>query len=86
MTRRTIEAYEAALDYVNQNLIELADIIIDFENAMRAALKRVCPNLSIYGCLFHFMQAITRKVASMSALFELVRTNPDAKFLLRKFQ
>lgn len=88
MTRRTIESYEAALNFVHENLIELegAGIIIDFENAMRTALKRVCPNLPVYGCLFHFVQATTRKVASMSALFELVRTNPEAKFLLRKFQ
>lgn len=88
MTRRTIEAYEAAISFVNENLIELeaAGIIIDFENATRTAVKRVCPNLRVHGCLFHFMQAITRKVASMSTLFQLVRTNPEARCLLRKFQ
>lgn len=90
MTRRTIEAYEAALRYAN-TLIELdsqytAGIIIDFENAMRTALKNVCPNIRVHGCLFHFMQAITRKVPSIPALFELVRNNEDARFLLRKFQ
>lgn len=90
MTRRTIEAYEAALRYAN-TLIELdsqytAGIIIDFENAMRTALKNVCPNIRVHGCLFHFMQAITRKVASIPALFELVRNNEDARFLLSKFQ
>lgn len=90
MTRRTIEAYEAALRYAN-TLIELdsqytAGIIIDFENAMRTALKNVCPNIRVHGCLFHFMQAITRKVASIPTLFELVRNNDDARFLLRKFQ
>lgn len=88
MTRRTIEAYVAALDFVNQNLFELKGkgIIIDFENAMRAALKKVSPDLPVYGCLFHFMQALTRQMKSINALYELIRTNVDAKFLFRKFQ
>lgn len=88
MTRRTICAYAAALSFVNQKLIELdgLGIIIDFENAMRLALKIVCPNLPIYGCLFHYMQALQRKIKSIPSLFQLIRTNPDAKFLFRKFQ
>lgn len=88
MTRRTTEAYVAALEFVNQNLIEIngCGIIIDFENAMRAALKKVSPEIRVHGCLFHFMQAITRQMASMKSLYELIRTNADAKFLFRKFQ
>lgn len=88
MTRRTIEAYVAALSFVDTNLIKLQGkgIIIDFEDAMRSALRRVSPDLPIFGCLFHFMQALQRKMKSMTTLFELVRTNEDAKFLFRKFQ
>lgn len=88
MTRRTIEAYVAAPSFINQNLLELqgAGIIIDFEDAMRSALKKVSPNIPIYGCLFHYMQALQRKMKSMTALFDLIRTNTDAKFLFRKFQ
>lgn len=88
MSRRTTEAYEAAINFVNQNLIEMdgSGIIIDFENAMRTALKMACPNLPIHGCLFHFMQAISRKMRSMKTLYDLIRTNEDAKFIFRKFQ
>lgn len=88
MTRRTIEAYFSALEFVNQNLFGLkgAGIIIDFENAMRAALKKISPDLRVYGCLFHFMQALTRQMQSMNALYELIRTNVDAKILFRKIQ
>lgn len=88
MSKRTTVAYIAALNFVHQNLIELqrAGIIIDFENAMRAALKKVAPNLPVFGCLFHYNQALHRKMASMTTLFNLIRSNQDAKFVFRKFQ
>lgn len=88
MTRRTIEAYVAALQYIDQYLIELKGdgIIIDFENAMRAAMKKVSPDIRIYGCLFHYMQALTRQMVSMKPLYDLIRANADAKFIFRKFQ
>lgn len=88
MSRRTIAAYTAALNFIQDNLIELqgAGIIIDFELAMRAALKKVAPNIPLYGCLFHHMQALYRKMASMPTLFNLIRSNQEAKFVFRKFQ
>lgn len=88
MTRRTIDAYTSALNFVKKNIIDLdgaAGIIIDYENAMRIALKNVFPNIPVYGCLFHFTQALYRKMASMPELFKIVRSNQDAKFLFRKF-
>lgn len=88
MTRRTIEAYVAALKYVHLNLIALngSGIIIDFESAMRASLKIVVPDLKIYGCWFHHVQALRRMMASMKDLFELLRTNREAKTIFRKIQ
>lgn len=87
MNRRTTEAYVNALKFINQNIIELeGGIIIDFENAMRAALKIVCPNLAILGCLFHHCQALQRKMKSMPELFQLIRTNEKARTLFRKIQ
>lgn len=86
MTRRTTEAYVAALKYVNDNIFELIGrgIIIDFEKAMRSSLKKVSP-MPVYGCWFHFAQALRRKMKSMSDLYELIRNNEDAKILFRKF-
>lgn len=88
MTHRTTDAYVAALKKVNDEIIELkgSGIIIDFENAMRAALKIVAPNLPIFGCWFHYNQALRRMMTSIKPLFDLIRTNDDAKLLFRKFQ
>lgn len=88
MSRRTTQAYVSALKYVHENLIELEGqgIIIDFESAMRAALKIVVPHLPIFGCWFHHVQALRRMMTTMKELHELIRTNLDAKTLFRKFQ
>lgn len=88
MKRRTTEAYVNAFKFIDEKIIELigSGIIIDFENAMRAALKIVCPNLPILGCLFHYVQAIQRKMKSIPELYLLIRTNEKAKFIFRKIQ
>lgn len=88
MTRRTTEAYVAALKYVHENLIELngKGIITDFECSMRASLEKVVPLLKVYGCWFHHCQALRRILASIKSLFELVRTNDAAKTIFRQFQ
>lgn len=88
MSKRTTEAYINALRYVNDNLLQLEGkgIIMDFEKAMRAAMRVVAPNLPSYGCFFHHVQALTRKMRSFSALFELIRDNEEARALFRKFQ
>lgn len=88
MSRRTTDAYAAALQYVNDNIIELngRGIIIDFEKAMRAGIRKVSPNIPILGCWFHFAQALRRKMASFPNLFTLIRNNPAAKVIFRKFQ
>lgn len=88
MTRRTTAAYVNALEYVNENLLPLEGegIVLDFEKAMRAALKIVAPNLPAHGCFFHHVQALLRKMMSMPDLFQLIRTNVEAKALFRKFE
>lgn len=88
MTRRTIEAYIAALRYVHEYLISLRGrgFIIDFEKAMRIALHKVDDSLNILGCWFHFCQALRRKVASLKDLFKLQKENIEARNIIRKFQ
>lgn len=91
MSRRTKEAYVSALKYVHDNLIPLVGkgIIIDFEKAMRAALYEVTPDSmhkNILGCWFHMCQAVRRKIASLKELYELIRTEPVAKNIFRRFQ
>lgn len=88
MTRRTTEAYVSALKYVHTYLIPLfgKGFIIDFEKAMRSALRRVVPNVKVIGCWFHFCQAVRRKAASMKNLFELIRTDSEVNLFFRRFQ
>lgn len=88
MSKRTIEAYVRALNYVHENLIPLVGkgTIIDFEAAMRAAIKQVNPELKVYGFWFHFCQSLRRRVASMKELFELIRTDSISKDIFRRFQ
>lgn len=88
MTKRTVQAYIGALKYVHEKLIELVGqgIIIDFEQAMRTAIKTLFPELAVFGCWFHHCQALRRAVASNKKLFHLIRNNPDAKLLFRQFQ
>lgn len=88
MSKRTTEAYDAALKYIHKNLIPLvgSGIIIDFEKAMRAALRNLNTTIKIYGCWFHFCQALRQKAASMKDLFELIRNNQSTKDIFRRFQ
>lgn len=77
MTRKTEKAYKHALQYVNDNIFRLQceATITDFEVAMRQAIRKVVPGVKQLGCWFHYAQAIRRKVATLSELFELVRTD-----------
>lgn len=88
MTRRTIEAYKCALKYVHNNIIPLfgKGFIIDYEKAMRRALREVVPNVKVLGYWFHFCQAVRRNAASMKNLFELIRSDPEVNLLFRRFQ
>lgn len=88
MSRKTKEAYFNLLKYVHEELIELNEsgIIIDFEKAERGAISELQMGIRIFGCWFHFCQALRRKIASMQELFQLVRTDGMAKHLFLKFQ
>lgn len=67
MSKRTTQAYIAALTYIHQNLISLhgSGFIIDFEAAMRTAILSVVPAANVIGCWFHFCQCLRRKMASL---------------------
>lgn len=88
MSRKTTKAYYSALKYIHENLIEIAGagIIIDFEKAERLAISKLNTGITIYGCWFHFCQALRRMVATMGELFELVRTDEKAQTIFLQFQ
>lgn len=53
---------------------------------MRTSLKTVFPELLIFGCLFHYCQALNRRMRSMPELFLLIRMNDTARNIFRKIQ
>lgn len=79
MSKRTTQAYIAALTYIHQNLISLngSGFIIDFEAAMRTAILRVVPAANVIGCWFHFCQCLRRKMASLPNLFDALRNDEN---------
>lgn len=88
MSNRTTEAYKTVFNYIHENVLSLdaGAIITDFEYALRNALKATVPSTPLLGCWFHHCQALRKKVASLSDLFELTKRNKEAKILYRKFQ
>lgn len=88
MSRKTTEAYFNILKYVDEELLPLSGsgIIIDFEKAERQAISKLKTGIKIFGCFFHFCQALRRKLASMGQLFELVRNQEKVKNIFSQFQ
>lgn len=88
MTNRTTQAYQSVFEYIHSFVIPLdgKGIITDFEQALRNGLKNTVPNTPLYGCWFHHCQALRRKVASISELFEIIRKEPKAAEYYRKMQ
>lgn len=41
-------------------------VMVDFEKALWAALREVLPNVTIRGCVFHWTQALWRKVSTQN--------------------
>lgn len=62
-TNRTQELYARMLRYVEANVCRLRpkSIMMDYERAMRLAIREVYPNTTLRGCLFHYTQAVKRK-------------------------
>lgn len=60
MERKTKLAYVAAFRELKNLLPGLAvtEAMIDYEKALRAALRLVFPGLTIHGCYFHYCQVI----------------------------
>lgn len=61
MTNKTIRAYQslfAELRNIYGNILQPEGIMIDFEDALRAALEANFPNAVIRHCHFHHSQVI----------------------------
>ena len=55
----------------------------DWETAARNAFKQVYTNIKLYGCWFHFIQRIWKKVQKLG-LCESFRNNPEVTKYVRQ--
>ncbi|XP_064636946.1 uncharacterized protein LOC135493499 [Lineus longissimus] len=67
MSGRKKRNYKAILQRLKEIVgeVRVDNIVIDFESAMWGAFRRVFPGINITGCLFHWTQAIWRKVQEL---------------------
>lgn len=67
-THRTMDTYTAlyfCIQQASDRLLEPAEVVCDFERALIDAVGDQFPNADIIGCLFHFKQAVRRKMKSI---------------------
>lgn len=81
MTNKTIDAYMDVFKFIEENSFELkpASIMSDYEDAMRAAIKKCWPNCDIRGCWFHLKQAVQRRCKADPNLKQLLKKNFNAR-------
>ena len=60
----------------------LKTAMLDFEIALRNSLKTVWPNIHLYGCWFHYCQAVWRRVQKLG-LKDVYHSRFGSKFIKR---
>lgn len=80
MSRKTADAYFAIFNFIKKHLFDMqpAEIMTDYEENMRAVIKKYWPNVRIKGCLFHYKRAIQRKCKSLG-MTKLFKRNKNAR-------
>lgn len=63
MTRKTANCYNALFEFIENKLFQMQskEIMSDFEEGLRSAIKKQWPNVILHGCWFHFCRAIMKK-------------------------
>ena len=61
--------------------IRVETITIDFESAMWKAIHRVLPTVQIFGCFFHWAQAVWRKVQALGLQSAYTSDNATHKYI-----
>lgn len=84
MTRKTTEAYKAALRYIEINIFKLkpSRLRTDFEEGLRKALNELYPGVVLNGCWYHYVAALRRKALSLG-MFELITNDLNARTIFR---
>lgn len=87
MSRKTENCYYHVFKTINDTIfnLECESMMTDYEKAMRNGFKRVVQSAVLYGCWFHFAQAIKKKGSQISGFFKAVRKNKQLEKLYYKF-
>lgn len=82
MTRKTAKSYLAVFRFIEQNLFKLepAEVMTDYEDGMRLAIRTQWPNVIIRGCWFHYVRAILRRCRKLG-MVQLLKKNSNARVI-----
>lgn len=63
-----------------KNLFKMrpSEIMADYEGGLRAAIRMCWPNVSLYGCWFHYCKAINKRCRKLN-MTKFLRNNSNAK-------
>ena len=81
--RKTVAVYETVLTYL-KNLVgssRVCEIMCDYEDAIRAAVRNVFPHATLRGCWFHFSKAILKKAKALGVCSNLFESSIDTSLL-----
>lgn len=87
MNKKSMKCYKHFFNYVNTNVFNLdgAVFITDYEAGLRKAIKTEFPNSKLYGCWFHFCQAVRRQITTkQKELAAYIRQNKKASLEYHK--
>lgn len=79
MSNKSELAYDAALEYINQNIISLQcrQYMTDYELALRNAFSKVAPDALASACDFHVIQANKRHLRECKELVQFLESKGD---------
>lgn len=92
MSHRTEEIYTKVFKFLRDAILPANNcfysptkVTMDFEIGLRNAAKNVWPAISVFGCNFHYSQALKRKAESYDYLREKITNCPKHKEILMMF-
>lgn len=86
MTHKSAECYTDLFKYIENHVFQLqpAQVMTDWESALRLAINNVYPSTDIKGCWFHYCSAIRRKAEKVVKDFHLLKTDKNAYEIYRQ--
>lgn len=80
MTSKSTESYSALFKYIEEHIFEMQpnEIITDFEEGLRAAIKEQWPDVTLHGCWYHFCVCISKQFIKLG-LGTFVKKNANAR-------